>query len=187
MQASRAFSMTWLKQTAPGQLQYKPHVLAKYAINQTIKTSTAATKSSPLTGHKKTVPKSESSADDNSTSENLLDSHEEEIEEIDQTPTTSNVATAEQDQKTPAPYMPPTMTQQPVESPDYQNIQASNSIQESKTSTFDQDDTSSYSTWNKQIKYLTTRQQIHGNKTWKTNSRARSRHLSHPQRTTLWR
>ena len=27
-QASRAFSITWLKQTAPGQLQYKPQLLA---------------------------------------------------------------------------------------------------------------------------------------------------------------
>jgi hypothetical protein len=55
-QASRAFSVTWLKQIAPGQLQYRPQLLAKYAINQTMKTSAAATKPSPLTGRKKPPP-----------------------------------------------------------------------------------------------------------------------------------
>ncbi len=147
-QASRAFSVTWVKQTSPGQLQYKPQLLAKYAINQTIKTSAAANKPSPLTGRKKPPPpKTEASSDDES--EDLLM----EEEEIDQTPTTSNIATPEQDKK-PTPFTPPLLTQRTVDSPDYRNLQESNSVQESKTSTFDQDsktstydqdDTSAYS------------------------------------------
>ena len=146
-QASRAFSITWLKQTSPGQLQYKPQLLAKYAINQTTKTSAAANKPSPLTGRTKPLPKTEDSSDDES--EDLLL----EEEEIDQTPTTSNIATPEQDKK-PAPFTPPLLTQRTVDSPDYRNLQESNSVQESKTSTldhdsktstYDQDDTSAYS------------------------------------------
>jgi hypothetical protein len=142
-QASRAFSITWVRQIAPGQLQYKPQLLAQYAINQTTQTSAATTKPSPLTGRKTKPTIKSDSSDDESDSQNLLESPDE--KEIDQTPTTSNIATADQDQTKPAPHTPPPMTQPSTESPAYRNLQASNSVQESKTSTFDQDDTSSYS------------------------------------------
>jgi hypothetical protein len=50
-QASRAFSITWIKQTAPGKLQYKPQVLAKYASTKK-KTKTAQKPPAPLPGRK---------------------------------------------------------------------------------------------------------------------------------------
>jgi uncharacterized caspase-like protein len=44
-QAARAFSLTWVKQIAPGKLQYKPQFFSKYArIIETLRITTTKTK-----------------------------------------------------------------------------------------------------------------------------------------------
>jgi hypothetical protein len=81
-QASRAFSITWIKQTAPGKLQYKPQVLAKYASTKK-KTKTAPKPPAPLSGRKQRTTSREepSDSDSDDSSKNLLKSSEDEIAE----------------------------------------------------------------------------------------------------------
>jgi hypothetical protein len=109
-QASRAFSITWIKQTAPGKLQYKPQVLAKYASTKK-KTKTAPKPPAPLPDRKqqKTTREEPSNSESEDSSKNLLESSDDEIADSDdaqediadtddadhaKTPTRSNIKTS---------------------------------------------------------------------------------------------
>ena len=107
-QAARAFSVTWVKQIAPGKLEYKPQIPSKYATNIPVSTTTVKTTPSPLSGRKPptTIQQEES---DESESENLLE--EEEFDKTPastQTPTRSNTSA---EKKMPAIKPPPPFTQ----------------------------------------------------------------------------
>jgi hypothetical protein len=123
-QASRAFSITWIKQTAPGKLQYKPQILSKYAKNA--KSITTKDVNKP-TASQQILNKESSSSE--SESENLLassDDEEEQATEDTPTPLRTNVSTLEQ-----TPKQTPLLTQ--PESPedlDQEEIETSQNLEE---------------------------------------------------------
>jgi hypothetical protein len=116
VQAARAFSITWIKQTAPGKLEYKPQILSKYAHNKPTTAKNLKTAPSPLSGRKPkpkvTTVEEDASDESDSQSENLLE--EEDFTKTDeesintptltQTPTHSNTS---DDRKMPARKRPP--------------------------------------------------------------------------------
>ena len=112
-QAARAFSITWIRQIAPGILEYKPQVLTKYARNIPTSKSTP-----PLSGCKPKIKIQQNDSDDSdeSESENLLEAEELDAEDNNttqaptQTPTHSNTS-AEKKKMVPKP--PPPLTQPP--------------------------------------------------------------------------
>jgi hypothetical protein len=118
-QAAKAFSLTWIKQIAPGKLEYNPLILSRYA-----------TKPGRKIQPKATTNDNES---DESESENLLEEGDFDIPST-QTPTRSNISDdKKEDKKKPALKPPPPFTQ-PPDSPDNLSIDENKSTEHEDSS-----------------------------------------------------
>jgi hypothetical protein len=152
-QASRAFSITWIKQLAPGKLQYKPQILAKYANNAKNTTTTKKTPPSPMSGRKKQKDVQIKDVSDEVSNESASESDSENLLEEDP---------LEDLRKTPPPLTQP-MTQPQTSPP----VPPSN-LNERKPSTTDPEDSPfSYASITREVDHVNQILDEAATTTWK--------------------